>query len=155
VAQALLSMKNPDVAAVVSLDAATGYAYGEKLLEGSMFFDRQKATVPFFHGTDSRESDQVPKSFQYFDAITRGPAYLLTLEGATHAQFTSLASVVPRSVTADAGDSKEVFRRYRLLCLYVRNFLDASLRKDRAAQDFLDVAPTRHGFDGLVLSRKR
>jgi hypothetical protein len=31
VAQALLQMKNPDVGAVVSLDAATGYAYGEKL----------------------------------------------------------------------------------------------------------------------------
>lgn len=157
IAQALLSMKNPDVAAVVSLDAATGYVYGQKLLEGSMFFDRAKATVPFFHATDSRESGPVPKSFRYFDDITRGPAYLLTLEGMTHAEFTSLGSVVPRSlgVGDGKGGSREVFRRYRLLCLYVRNFLDEVMKKDSAAGEFLDVAPTRHGFEGLVLSRKR
>jgi dienelactone hydrolase len=157
VAQALLSMKNPDVRAVVSLDAATGYAYGQKLLESSMFFDRDKAIAPFLHVTDSRESGQVPKSFRYFDEITRGPAYLLTLEGASHAEFTSLASVVAQSFDTAAPDepSRNAFRRYRLVCLYVRSFLDEVMKNDSAARDFLDVAPTRHGFEGLVLSRRR
>jgi dienelactone hydrolase len=155
VAQALLSMKNPDVAAVVSLDAATGYAYGQKLLEGSLFFERDKATAPFFHATDSRESGRVPKSFHYFDDVTHGPAYLLTLEGVTHAELTSLGSVVPRSLEAADEHAKEIFRRYRILCLYVRNFLDEFLKKDPAAREFLDVAPSRHGFEGAVLSRRR
>jgi dienelactone hydrolase len=155
VAQALLSMKNPDVAAVVSLDAATGYAYGQKLLEGSMFFERDKATAPFFHATDSRESGQVPKSFEYFDVATRGPAYLLTLEGETHAEFTSLGSVVPRAPGTRDEHAKDVFRRYRVLCLYVRSFLDEVMKKDTAAREFLDVAPSRHGFEGAVLSRRR
>lgn len=157
VAQALLSMKNPDVRAVVSLDAATGYAYGLKLMESSLFFDGEKAIVAFLHATDSRESGPVPKSFQYFDHITRGPAYLLTLEGAAHAEFTSLASVVARGSDLAATDekSRDVVRRYRLLCLYVLDFLDAVMKSDPAAREFLDVAPTRHGFEGLVLARRR
>ena len=157
VAQALLQMKNTDVGAVVSLDAATGYAYGEKLLESSLFFQPQRATAAFLHATDSRESGQVPKSFRYFDEVARGRSYLLTIEGATHAEFTSLANVVPLRVAPHESreGSEEALERYRRLCLYVRRFLDASLKSDGSAAEFLEDAPTRHGFDGLVLSRKR
>jgi dienelactone hydrolase len=153
VAQALLQMKNPDVGALVSLDAATGYAYGEKLLESSIFFEPRRATAAFLHATDSRQSGQVPKSFRYYDEIAKGRAYLLTIEGATHAEFTSLASIVPGK--ADLPGAEEACERHRRLCLYVGRFLDASLKGDRAASEFLEDAPTRHGFDGLVLSRKR
>ena len=34
-------------------------------------------------------------------------------------------------------------------------FLEVSLKADASAAEFLEDAPTRHGFDGLVLSRKR
>jgi dienelactone hydrolase len=153
VAQALLSMRNPEVGAVVSLDAATGYAYGRKLLEASLHFAPARATAPFFHASDSRESAQVEKSFRYFDDIVKGRSFLLTLEGATHAEFTSLA-VVPRLLFPSEGD-EPVLRRYRLLCRYVRAFLDLSLKRRPEAEAFLDVAPTRHGFEGAVLTRKR
>jgi hypothetical protein len=152
VPQALLAMQNPDVAALVSLDAATGYAYGEKLLTGSLYYEPSRATAALLHATDSRQSAQVPKSFVYFDEIAKGSRYLLELEGATHAEFSSLA-IVPRTVSGE--DSEEVFRRYRLLCLYVSRFLDAAIKEDATARAFLDVAPTRHGFEGVVLSRKR
>jgi dienelactone hydrolase len=154
VSQALLQMKNPDVGAVVSLDAATGYTYGEKLLESSIFFEPRRATAAFFHATDSRESGQVPKSFRYYDEVVRGRSYFLTIEGATHAQFTSLGTVVPLHVVSRE-DSEKALERYRRLCLYVRRFLDAALKSDASAAEFLADAPTRHGFDGLVLSRKR
>jgi len=156
VAQALLQMKNPDVGAVVSLDAATGYAYGETLLESSIFFEPKRSTAAFLHATDSRESLQVPKSFRYFDEVVRGRAYLLTIEGATHAEFTSLATVVASNVFIDGREgSPAALERYQRLCLYVGRFLDASLKADATATEFLEDAPTRHGFDGLVLSRKR
>jgi dienelactone hydrolase len=154
VAQALLQMKNPDVAAVVSLDAATGYAYGEKLLESSLFFEPRRATAAFLHATDSRESAQVPKSFRYYDEVVRGHAYFLTIEGATHAEFTSMATAVPHRVVSPEGSTASL-ERYRRLCLYARSFLDATLKNDPSASEFLEDAPTRHGFEGLVLSRKR
>ena len=78
-----------------------------------------------------------------------GSKYLLLIEGARHAEFTSLASVVPFA----GGD--DVRRRYRRLCEYVRRFLDLAIKNDEDAADFLDVAPTRHGFEGLVLSKRR
>lgn len=155
VSQALLQMKNPDVRAVVSLDAATGYEYGRRLLEDSIFFEPSAATAPFFHATASRETEgPTRKSFRYFETMVRGEAYLLILEGATHAQFTALASAVPYGILARDG-SEAARTRYHLLCLYVRHFLDATLKRDPAARDFLSVAPARHGFDGLVLTRKQ
>jgi dienelactone hydrolase len=154
VAQALLSMKNPDVGAVVSLDAATGYAYGEKLLESSLFYEPRRATAAFLHATDSRESSQVPKSFRYYDEVVRGRSYFLTIAGASHAEFTSMAAVVPSRVKSGEG-SAEALERYRRLCLYALRFLDASLKNDASAVEFLEDAPTRHGFEGLVLSRKK
>lgn len=154
VSQALLQMKNADVGAVVSLDAATGYAYGEKLLESSLFFEPRRATAAFLHTTDSRASAQVPKSFRYYDEVVRGRSYFLTIDGATHAEFTSMASVVPfRVVSRDGSDAS--LERYRRLSLYALRFLDATLKNDRSASEFLEDAPTRHGFDGLVLTRKR
>ena len=155
VAQALLQMKNPSVAALVSLDAATGYAYGEKLLEASIFFEPRRATAAFFHATNSREdTSAVAKSFRYFDDIAAGPAYLLTLEGAAHSEFTSFGSVIPYAVVREATGAA-VLDRQRLLCLYVRSFLDEAFEKDPEASEFLSVAPTRHGFDGLILTRRR
>jgi hypothetical protein len=83
------------------------------------------------------------------DNVHRGPTYLLLVEGARHAELTSLASVVP------PGSGDEVRRRYRLVCEYVRRFLDLTIKADDDAADFLDVTPSRHGFDGLVLSKRR
>jgi dienelactone hydrolase len=155
VAQALVQMQNPNVVAVVSLDAATGYAYGEELLEGSLFFEPSRATAAFFHATDSREdTSPAAKSFRYFDDVVAGRAYLLTLEGIAHSEMTSFGSVIPHAVIRREG-SGAVLERHRLLCLYVERFLDEAFAKDAEASDFLSVAPTRHGFDGLVLTRKR
>ena len=149
IAQVLLQMKNPDVAAVASLDAASGYRYGFELLTESLYFDPSRATTAFFHATDSRATtSRAEKSFEYYDSVHRGPSYLLLIEGAAHAEFTSLASVVPLDGQA------EVRRRYRLLCEYVRRFLDLTMKGDPEAAEFLDVTPSRHGFDGLVLSKR-
>jgi len=149
VAQVLLQMKNPDVVAIASLDAASGYAYGRELLGESLYFDPMRATAAFFHATDSREqTSQVEKSFDYYDNVHRGPAYLLMMEDAHHAEFTSLASMIPFESPDD------VRRRYRLLCEYVRRFLDLTMKSDEDAADFLEVTPSRHGFDGLVLAKR-
>lgn len=149
VAQVLLQMKNSDVAAVASLDAASGYRYGQELLVESLYYDPSQTGAAFFHATDSREATSpAEKSFDYLDSVHRGPSYLLMMEGARHAEFTSLASVVPLD------SPPEVQRRYRLLSEYVRRFLDMAIKEDAEAVEFLDVTPSRHGFDGLVLSKR-
>jgi len=149
IAQLLLQMKNPNVTAVASLDAASGYRYGYELLSASLYFEPSRARAAFFHATDSRAATRrADKSFEYDDKIHRGPFYLLLIEGAAHAEFTSLASVVP------LGGRPEVRRRYRLLCEYVRRFLDLAMKDDAEAAEFLEVTPSRHGFDGLRLSKR-
>ncbi len=155
VAQALLQMKNADVNAVVSLDGGTGYAYGSELLKTSLYFEPMRATAPFFHVTDSREqTHRVPKHFDYYDATLRGPSMFLTVEDLAHTELVSLTSVVPHAVFPNAS-SPDVLRRYALICRYVESFLSDTMKDDSEAADFLDVTPSRHGFDGLILSRRR
>ena len=155
VAQALLQMKNADVDAVVSLDGATGYAYGSELLPTSLYFEPMRATAPFFHVTDSREqTSRTVKRFDYYDKAVRGPSMFLTVDGAAHAELVSLTGVVPHAVLPNAR-SPDVLRRYALVCRYVESFLSDTMKHDGDAADFLDVTPSRHGFDGLILSRRR
>lgn len=150
VSHVLLQMKNPDVSAVASLDAATGYAYGIELLRASLYFDPARTRAAFFHATDSRAAtSRAVKNFEYYDSIHRGPSFFLTIDGMTHTEFTSLGSVVPGDGTVERHE------RYRRLCLYVRRFLDDALKNDESAAEFLDVTPSRHGFDGLILSKRR
>ena len=155
VAQALLQMKNADVGAVVSLDGATGYAYGSELLKTSIYFEPTRATAPFFHVTDSRDqTHRVSKRFDYYDSTLRGPSMFLTVEDAAHAELVSLTGVVPHALLPNAS-SPDVRRRYALVCRYVESFLSDTMKGDSDAADFLDVTPSRHGFDGLILSRRR
>lgn len=51
-------------------------------------------------------------------------------------------------VAVSAEGSRAALERYGLLSLYGRLFLDASLKNDPSAVEFLEDAPTRHGFDG-------
>lgn len=155
VAQALLQMKNSNVKALVSLDAATGYTYGQRLLEDSLHFEPERATAPLLHVTGPEEAiGSARKSFRYYEAVSRGPAFLLQVEGLSHSQFTSLGSVV---LHAQLGleESAGVLEQYRRVCLYVRHFFASTLLDDAQSARFFEVAPSRHGFEGVVLSRRR
>ncbi len=123
VSQALLQMKNPDVGALVSLDAATGYQYGKELMENSIYFDANRANAQFFHITDSTEiNGQVPKSFDYVRLTARGRTYLMTIAGMSHSEFTSFASMLPHAIVRRK-DSANIIRRYKILCATNLQFL--------------------------------
>ena len=124
-------------------------------LKTSIYFEPTRATAPFFHVTDSRDQTyRVSKRFDYYDSTLRGPSMFLTVEDAAHAELVSLTGVVPHAVLPNAS-SPDVRRRYALGCRYVESFLSDTMKGDSDAADFLDVTPSRHGFDGLILSRRR
>jgi hypothetical protein len=154
-AQAILAMKNANVKALVSLDAATGYPYGQRLVEESLHYDPSRASAHLLHITGPEDSmGTARKSFEFYESVSRGPAYMLRVDGLTHGQFTSLASVVLHTHLG-LPESANILQQYGRACLYVRHFLDAAIRDGEDAARFFDVAPSRHGFEGIVLSRRR
>lgn len=132
VASALFAMRNPRIAAVLSLDAATGYRYGKELLEASPHFDPAWTAFAYLHIADSFATWQVAKNFEYFEKHHRGPAWLGEFPALNHSQFTSLwgwlaEEAVPGSVAAEARAA------YAALCRAALAFLDYRLKADNKA----------------------
>jgi len=131
-AQVLFAATNPSVRAVVSLDGATGYRYGQDLLDTAGAFARRSFDTPFAHLTgDSTAQAAVPTSSTFFDATVRGPAYLVRLRGLGHAQFTAFGVLAARA--SGSPDARAFERGYGEVIRYSGWFLDAYLRGDLAA----------------------
>jgi dienelactone hydrolase len=128
VATALLAMRNSNIVALVSLDAATGYRYGKELLEASPHYDAGAANAAYLHLTDSMQSLRVPKNFDYLERVARGPAYLVEIPALNHAQFTSLWAVALES-TKPSASSSAVKAAYDEVCRVTLAFLDAFVKK--------------------------
>ncbi len=152
VTQALLQMRNSDVDALISLDAATGYEYGRDLLKQSIFLDFKKMSVPYMHTHgEGPVRYNVPKSFEYYDSLTIADAYLLTFKQLGHADFLPRNGIVLHTVLKTER-SAAVITGFKVLCQYVRNFLNAYLREDKNALVFLCNDPASNGLSNEIVS---
>lgn len=87
-AAALLAEEVPRAKALVSLDAATGYAYGDTLL--ARLAPREwKSTVPYLQ-LESTESSRVARSRAFLRRRCDAPSTLVTVGGLAHRHFTSV-----------------------------------------------------------------
>ncbi len=156
VTQALLQMRNSDVDALISLDAATGYEYGRDLLKPSIFLDFKKMKVPYMHTHgEGPVRYNVPKNFEYYDSLSVADAYLLTFKQLGHADFLACFGAVPQTILKTER-SAAVIAGFKVLCQYVLNFLNAYLRGDKSSLDFLHSDSMVNGIqDGLVEIRAK
>jgi pimeloyl-ACP methyl ester carboxylesterase len=133
-AAAMLQGKTPSVRAVLSLDAATGYEYGEKMLAESPFFNPENTQVPFLHLHGS-VSSRVVKSFKYFDQQHRGPRCLATLDGADHFHFTTIACLLNDLSNQD----RAISERRLWLDNLIKTYFNLHLKKQEIARHKLDL----------------
>jgi len=141
----ILAMRDPDVDALVTLDAAVLYGHPAGIPIDSPHYSPARLRVPWLHATQRRfgtrpEGHQGPDLF--IEAVASDRTLLLT-EGLDHSGFTSYALIPNRSSMvaywpAPAPDEPE---RYRALCRYVVAFLKASLDGDPAGRALLARAP--------------
>lgn len=150
VTQALLQMRDNDVDALLSLDAATGYEYGRDLLKQSASLNFKKMKVPYLHmHGEGPMRYNVPKNFEYFDSLSTADAYLLTFGQLGHADFLPCYGVIPHSVLKTER-SAVVIAGFRVTGQYVLNFLNAYLRRERLALEFLRQTPPSNGTSGVL-----
>jgi dienelactone hydrolase len=138
VAQALMAMRNPDVDVLVSLDGATGYAYGLEMLRAAIDFNERGVSVPYLHAHGLAPARyEVEKDFTVFESLTAGPALLLTFPDLSHADFTSQGVLERWAV--DPAASARLVEVYSILIEAVRRFLDASFDDPSGALEALEV----------------
>lgn len=89
-AVSLIAMKNNAVKAVVSLDAATGYEYGKKLIEGPEGFKTFRHSPPLLHFYGLSGNSRVAKSFDFFNSYPTDEKQLHAMKELQHSDFISL-----------------------------------------------------------------
>jgi hypothetical protein len=152
VTQALLQMRNSDVDALISLDAATGYEYGRDLLKQSIFLDFKKMNVPFLHAHgEGPVRYNVPKNFEYYDSLSVADAYLLSFKQLAHADFLPRYGIVLNTILKTER-SPAVIQGFQVIADYMLNFLNAYLRDDKTSLQFLRNDPQANGFSNEVVS---
>lgn len=141
VAQALMQMQNTDIDALLSLDAATGYEYGRDLMKASPWFDLKKMNVPYLHmHGELPPRYNVPKNFEFYDSLAVADAYLLAFKKMVHSDFIASYGFVQHTLIKSERGA-EALASYKVVCQYALNFLNAYVKGDRRAKDFLRQTP--------------
>ena len=143
----LAAMRSPAVDAVASFESAIFYPQYAPQLRGNPFYDAARLRVPFLHmmrAPESARNEQLD-GFEALRYSTRHQ-YLLHDTALVHQDFGThgmVAAVVLGKRPAALAAARTA---QRANAEYLRHFLDATLRGDRAAADWLARAPQANGF---------
>ncbi|MEN2281613.1 alpha/beta hydrolase [Algoriphagus sp. SE2] len=151
------------IKALVSLDGTVKYAYSTLL--SSPFFELKNVNVPFIHlaqkdiPKEVLESDNIDPSlnseFLFFDELDQNDAYQVKMQHLTHPYFSTFGVLfTTRDPRQDHADSL-IMESYELVANYTLNFLDAYLKNQDEAIDFMNNSPEKNNIETGFLSLKR
>ena len=126
-AAAHLQTRNPNVKAVVSLDAATGYQYGKEILDLSREYDVNKTNIPFLHLHGLAGQSRVAKNFDFFNTYQSKRKKLLEFRNLQHSDFISLFGIGVRYAKKE--NNEMTTSEIRQANLAIKEFLNAYLKK--------------------------
>ena len=141
----LLTMRNRDVDAFVSLGSDILFDHPSGLPKTAADYDPLALRVPWLHSAPRFLTAQPAGSTaqSLFEAAAYSERFLLVVDGLAHADFTSYALVEGRNAVpvywgaATPGDAA----RQRAVSRYIFNFLAAFLAQDTESRAFLTRAP--------------
>jgi tetratricopeptide (TPR) repeat protein len=159
---AITVMKNKRVRALISLDGSERYNY--PVLEKSPFFSLDEFSVPYIHFAQKEipkqvlKTDKIPEElnykFQLFDSSKYSNRYSYRFHDLTHSYFSSFGVLFAnRDKRQDKSDEK-IMASYRLLCQHTLQFLNATLKNDKQAIDFIENPPAANGLSDSLLSKQ-
>lgn len=146
----LLCMRNPDVSAVIILDAAVLTPLLPGLPTGSPHYNEDRFCIPWMHITQARvvaALSEADKKNTLFTRKSNGDSYLLLCDTRNHGEFTSYAMFGMEKPLAGywgpiQGNPK---RLYETICRFCRRFFDCYLKNDSTAGEFLRSGPGEAG----------
>ncbi len=162
ISNAITVMKNPNIKALVSLDGTERYNY--PVLEKSPYFNLQKIDIPYIHFAQKKIPDEVLISekipeelnynFQLYDSLKYSNAYSYKFKDLTHSYFSSFGVLFAnRDKRQDKSDAA-IMQSYRLVSEHTLKFLEAFLKDDEKAKEFIENNPKENGFSENLISKK-
>ncbi|MDQ3818164.1 MAG: tetratricopeptide repeat protein [Acidobacteriota bacterium] len=132
-----LVMRSGDVDAVVTLDPTFGVAPYIKLATGSPFYNPTMMRVPLLYMYKVEPATNLAVS----DALKYSNRYRLELAGMLHQDFSSFPMFAAHAAATPTRNPETAKRGYQTVCRYVLNFLDAYLKRDGRALQFITRDP--------------
>ncbi|WP_411031352.1 prolyl oligopeptidase family serine peptidase [Spongiimicrobium sp. 3-5] len=163
-ANTITVMKNKTISAVVSLDGTERYNYS--VLEKSPYFNLDRFNIPYVHFAqkDIPEevliSDKIPAElnykFQLYDSLKYSNAYSYKFHDLTHSHFGSIGVLFAyRDKRQDKSDDK-IMASYKLLSQHTLQFLNATLKNEEKAREFIENSPDKNNIsENLVLKKMK
>jgi len=159
---AITIMKHKNISAIVSLDGTERYNYD--VLEESPYFNLDEFTVPYIHFAQKEipeevlTSDKIPAElnykFQLYDSLQYSNVYSYRFHDLTHSYFSSFGVLFAnRDKRQDKSDAK-IMASYSLLSEHTLQFLNATLKNDKSAKEFIENSPDKNGFSDVLISKK-
>ena len=156
----LAQMRNDAIKAIVSLDGSIKYQY--KTLKSSPFARIESVDVPFIHFAQKDIPEQVLLEdkidpalnyrFEFYDSLRYSNAYSLKFHHLTHSYFSTLGVLFqPRDPRQDKSDP-EIAASYRWVSRYTLNFLNAYLKEEQSAINFMKNTPEENGAAEKIIS---
>jgi len=141
----ILAMRNPDVDALVTFDAAVLYGHPAGIPVDAQDYAPTLLRCPWLHATQRRFGTR-PTDHDgpdLFAEAVHADRYLLLVDGVGHADFTSYSLIDGRDRMPGYWEQAQGGERgsYAVFCRYVRAFMAAHLTADIASREFLSRAP--------------
>lgn len=137
----ILSMRNADVDAFLSVSSGILYAHPSGIPMTSPDYDPLALTVPWLHSVPASWAKQPTdsKAKSLFETAIHSERYLLLTEGMGHVDYTSYALISGRSAMGGywAPATLKVIEGHKAISPYISNFFGAFLGQDSESLAFL------------------
>ncbi|WP_339841875.1 prolyl oligopeptidase family serine peptidase [uncultured Maribacter sp.] len=159
---AITVMKNKKISALVSLDGTERYNY--PVLEKSPYFNVDRFNIPYVHfaqkdiPVEILTSDKIPAElnykFQLYDSLNYSDTYSYKFHDLTHSYFGTVGVLFSyRDKRQDKSDDK-IMASYKLLSQHTLQFLNATLKNEESAKEFIENSPDKNGILKNLVSKK-
>lgn len=133
----LYQMKHNIAKALVSLDAASQYAYGKDLIVSSVYYDSSSFSTPYLNITAGGPSRfEVPRSSFFYDTLAVNKKHL-TFSRLSHSHFVAFNQYI---IMINQPDQK-VKNAYEKMCEVIKLYLQAILVNRRDSNIILSSLP--------------
>ncbi|HTF28152.1 MAG TPA: dienelactone hydrolase family protein [Flavitalea sp.] len=148
-----LAIRNPEIAAVVSLDGGIGSAFGVQLLQSQRYYDVKKIKQPVLHLYNPRDTYT---DLSWLKSVTGTKKFLVAMKNMDHGHFTSfgiLNKALPGIMGKDAPDPG---KGYEGVILLTTEFLENTLKKKIVpADDFISATMKNYPWlKGVIVKQE-